>query len=1399
MRHFSRFPHIFLAVAGLALAAVSLSANETRPQLLFLGGSSGSHQTAAMANLLIPVLTDAGFQIKYTEDVTALQKANLDNFDAVILFRDHGDLPADVESDLVSAIEQGKGLIAIHCASHCFRNSERYTRLIGGRFATHEFGEFRTRILDAQHPAMAGLEAFDTTDETYVHNELAEDNQVLMAREDAGRYEPYTWTRQQGKGRVYYTALGHDERTWRQPAFHQLIEKGIRWSLGQLPDPAPPIVVKEDKPLPFSPDDSMKHMHLPQGFRVELFAAEPDITKPIAMTFDARGRLWILESVDYPNDILPEGQGNDRIKICEDTDRDGKADKFTIFAEKLNIPTSLLCYKDGVLVADAPEILFFRDTDGDDRADERQVVFDGFGNRDTHATHANFRYGLDNWIWATIGYSGAKIKIGDRTQVFGAGVFRFRPDGTDLEYLAPTQSNTWGLGFSSVGDVFVSKANDDHALHFAIANRFYEGVRGWFGVGIASIADHKHFHAIASDIRQVDWHGGYTAAAGCTVITGDRFPPEYRERAALVCEPTGHLVHIDFLEPAGSSFVARDGFNLLASTDPWTAPIETQMGPDGVIWMIDWYNYIVRHNPTPPGFETGIGNAYITPDRDHTHGRIYRIVHQEPPASIIALDHLPSAELLAHLGSPNQFIRVTAQRLLVERGDQEVIPKLAAITADEESGLAAMHALWTLEGLGAFASGPSQQVLSAAIGHPNAGTRRTALAIAATCKLAPSELLKKGSLKDPDPHVRLAARLALAEMPEIPAAVGQLLDGLGKDSSDRWMTAATIAALAPSAESFLDAAAKQPGKTSNKEIEAIRVLAGHYARGEETGTVTSLLKALTSAEPEVAAAALEGLDHGWPTNRIPADRTAWEADLAILLDRLPLRDGQFAISLARKWQASDEFTSRLTERKARWLERVRQEDLSEVERLEAAEQVIALASDKSSLEAVIGTVSPRVSPEYARGLIESLAKSKSPDVADVMLGYWARLTPEPRRAAIATLLTRNAWSKRLVEKLSDGSIERSDLSIDQMQRLLRHRDKEIASSAARILEASGAVAESNRQAVLDRLLPLAEKQGDAHRGREVFEKNCAKCHRHGSLGQSIGPDLTGVAARKRGEILADVLDPNRSVEGNFRQYTVATADGRVLTGLLLAESKTAVELLDSEAKKHVVLREDIDEMVGSKLSVMPEGFEKLPEEDLVSLLDFLTTRGKYLPLPIGKAATIVSTVGMFYSKEAPEQRLIFDTWGPKEVFGVPFQLIDPRNDQIPNAILLHSPQGEITQEMPKSVRVECNSPAKAIHLLSGVSGWGFPATGPGSVSMIIRLKYQDGGSEEHPLINGRHFADYIRVVDVPDSKLAYELRGRQLRYLVVTPQRGDVIQEIELVKGTDISAPVVMAITVESP
>jgi hypothetical protein len=206
----------------------------------------------------------------------------------------------------------------------------------------------------------------------------------------------------------------------------------------------------------------------------------------------------------------------------------------------------------------------------------------------------------------------------------------------------------------------------------------------------------------------------------------------------------------------------------------------------------------------------------------------------------------------------------------------------------------------------------------------------------------------------------------------------------------------------------------------------------------------------------------------------------------------------------------------------------------------------------------------------------------------------------------------------------------------------------------------------------------------------------------------------------------------------------------------------------------------------------------VPPEDIVNLLEFMTQRGQYVPLPLAKAATIVSTRGMFYSEEAQAERLIFSDWSPKTFQGVPFVLVDPNGDRTPNVILLHGPNGKFPPQMPRSVRVPCNMPAKAIHLLSGVCGWGYPYSQERRVSMIVRLHYDDGSTEDHPLRNGEHFADYIRRVDVPGSQFAFALRGQQIRYLAVTPQRDAVIREVEFVKGDDGTAPVVMAATAES-
>jgi hypothetical protein len=284
-----------------------------------------------------------------------------------------------------------------------------------------------------------------------------------------------------------------------------------------------------------------------------------------------------------------------------------------------------------------------------------------------------------------------------------------------------------------------------------------------------------------------------------------------------------------------------------------------------------------------------------------------------------------------------------------------------------------------------------------------------------------------------------------------------------------------------------------------------------------------------------------------------------------------------------------------------------------------------------------------------------------------------------------------------------------------------------------------------------------------------------------------------MAVHPKSHLLIEIMDPNRSVEGNYRMWIAVLKSGRVVQGLLASESKSAVELIDADAKKIPIQRDDLEELTATTKSLMPEGFEKqLKADDVVNLLEFLTARGKYLPLPIEKFATSVSTKGMFFDEKSTIERMVFADWGPKIFEGVPFRLVDPAGDR---------PNGTQAPKMPRSVELPINSSVAAIHLLSGVGGWASQGGGGGkSVSLTAKIRYADGTTEDHPLRNGVEFADYIRRVDVPGSKFAFGFKGgQQIRYLAIRPKRTEPIAAIDFVRGNDSVAPIIMAVTLEFP
>jgi putative membrane-bound dehydrogenase-like protein len=565
---------------------------------------------------------------------------------------------------------------------------------------------------------------------------------------------------------------------------------------------------------PLSPQDSMRYTQVPADFELKLFAAEPDVVMPMYVSWDERGRAWVVEGRDYPHGLVPEGQpGLATVKICEDTDGDGRADKFTVFADGLNLATSLVFADGGVIVSEARHMLFLKDTDGDDKADIRRPILPGWGTGDTHAMQSNLGRGFDNWLYGAVGYSNFRGTVGGETMQFGQGVFRFRPDGSALQFLHQFNNNTWGFGLNAAGDVFGSTANGNPTFYGYLpayilnptqpnGGRGGGGGPGGFRPGYRlgppgandvpaanvrrlqsakSMAPGMRMHPNTPNVRMVDNFGGYTAGAGHAFMVSDALPARLQGKA-LVTEPTAKLIGMMDIQPDGGGYRADDGFNLLASTDEWMSPVFADVGPDGAVWVIDFYSFIIQHNPTPnvqgAGIKatTGQGGAYKTENdlRDQSHGRIYRVVWKDGPRSAIkSLAKANTSELVAALDSGNQFWSLTGQRLIVDNKKTDAVPALKKRVASGKGGKGAIHALWSLEGLGALDKDTHQKALL----DKDPAVRRNAIRALPANEAGRQLFFSSPVIQDPDLITRQAAFVKLAEfptLPEIETVVAQL-------------------------------------------------------------------------------------------------------------------------------------------------------------------------------------------------------------------------------------------------------------------------------------------------------------------------------------------------------------------------------------------------------------------------------------------------------------------------------------------------------------------------------------------------------------------------------------------------------------------------------------------------
>jgi putative membrane-bound dehydrogenase-like protein len=1383
-----------------------LPAAPRRVQVLFLG-DNGHHVPLERCRDVASVMGQRGIDLIYTDDINDLNPQTLGRYDVLMLYANITKIAPEQEKALLDFVESGHGFAPIHCASYCFLNSAKITALTGARFKSHNTGVFKETIAKPDHPIEKGLNAIESWDETYVHEMHNEQNrEVLSYRVEGDHKEPYTWTRTEGKGRVFYTAWGHDERTWQNENFQNLLERGLRWAAGawalqpqpkredfsykqeNIPFYVPPkaagIVQKPitEMQQPISPQLSMTHMTVRPGFEVKLVASDPDIKKPICMAFDERGRLWVAETFDYPNNMQEPGQGHDQITLCEDTRGTGVCDKFTVFADKLSIPTSMIFANGGLIVSQAPDMLFLKDTRGTGHADERKVLFTGWGTRDTHAGPSNLRYGFDNWIYGTVGYSGFDGTVGGEHLKFGAGVYRFKPDGSKLEFLGSTTNNTWGLGLSEDNLVFGSTANNNPSWYASVANRYYEQLSGWPASRFEPIADTQHFYPITSRVRQVDFHGSYTAAAGHALYTARSFPKSYWNRISFVTEPTGHIVGQFILEPKGSDFVARNDFNLLSSDDEWTAPIAAEVGPDGSVWMIDWYNFIVQHNPIPRGWPLGKGGAYESPLRDKRHGRVFRITWKDgTPSKTFDLSGAKNETLLEALKSPNMFWRMQAQRLLVEHGDKSVIPalkKLASDTTVDEIGLnpTVIHALWIIHGLGDFDGSDHEANALAGLDmrHTSAGVRKAAVDVLPRTAESLSAILDANILGDRDAQVRKNTLLAISEMPASEQAGAAIYAALHdkQNVDDRWiMDAAAVAAAAHDAGFLKAAFAAHPGSAQNAvaqvqgtsnlipnpsfeeldgdkprawevrdysgeathdivkeghrsdhclritskagadasmfvdvpvepdtdyvlsawiktqklgvagggigallnvhgtpyktpaikgsnewqivtvgfnsgkvkkisinclfggwghakgaafyddvrlvkgqleglagvEGRVIGVAAGQYAHRGPVDSVVPMLEVAQHANPALAEVVIDGLANGWPRGVSPKlDETAAQ-QLRKIMDGLPASSRDGLIALAGRWGHPELFAGQASGVVDALRKSVTDSSLDADKRVDAGKRLIMIDDSPAAAEFVLKQITPNQPPAVQVGLLDALAQSRDPKLGDLLVGAYAGLTPGAQKETLQILIGKTLWVPALLTGIDSGKIDNRDVLQQQWTVLQSNPDEKISARAAELQKKTGHAPSADRKEIVDKFLPIANKEGDPAKGKLVFEQNCMVCHTLEGRGAKVGPELTGVGARPRPDLIGKILDPNRSIEGTYRQWIVKTKSGDVIAGRIFAENKASIEIMDATAKLHEIQRDDIDRLVPTSKTLMPEGFEQLGEDKLVDLLSYLAT------------------------------------------------------------------------------------------------------------------------------------------------------------------------------------------------
>ena len=977
---------------------------------------------------------------------------------------------------------------------------------------------------------------------------------------------------------------------------------------------------------PYSPKEALQTFRIEPGFRIEPFIAEPDIRSPVAIEFDENGRIYVVENPGYPLNV--DGKVG-RIILLEDTDGNGRPDRRTIFADKLTLPTGVMRWKKGVLVTDAPDVLYFEDTNGDGTAEVRRVVLTGFAFTNPQHTVNSPIYGLDNWIYLAhegpataivfpnqFGDRGGNVRFPDRPDAPSLEparrMVRFRPDTGQLEYLS--SSTQFGHSFDAWGHHF-TVSNEDHIRQEVVrASYLVRNPHLPIGSAMERISDHRpaaDVYPIAQNgrVEMLSGVGSFTSACGITVYLGGAFPSSLGH-FALVAEPAQSLVHRDVLTPQGATHVARrarEGVEFLASTDPWFRPVNFYVGPDGAIYLVDYYRLMVEHP------EWTATHTHHSPDlyKGDDRGRVYRISPESPlpfPGKI-RLGEASTGQLVQLLASPNIWWRRTAQRLLVDRGTADSAELLTRMFESTQSSVARVHALWTLDGLNKL----EVRYIERALADPEAGVRENAILLAEPRLVGHAGLVEK-LLKmetDPDDRVQfqLLSTLGGIDSPASHAAQHRLL---AANIDDPWMQIAALSAASDRAPELFRRAAAFTGERTDARARLFRqigtVIGARRNPVEVRQMLTTILRTSSTGSSWWRAASLDGLAQGLGVSRqtSPAGSNGAGGSTALgenlLLTLFDRPDADVRRASLRVLAATG-----LPARAAPLLRRAAATaQAGDEDPAMRADSIGLLAlGDPQANEALFKTLIDPKQPEAVQtAAARALGRVKGAAIGTYFVARWKAMTPAVRMEAADAMFLDPERPKQLLEAIRTGTVQPWTLQFRHRRQLLMSRDVALREAARSLLEEKA----GDRDEVLKRYHAALERDGDPQRGRLVFERVCAKCHKLNGLGNDVGPDLATIRNRTPQLILPDIIMPSRSIAQNYESYVVETKSSGIIVGVMGAQTPTTITIRHEGAAEDVIRRDDIIDMRITELSAMPADVDKLVTVDeMADLLEFLKT------------------------------------------------------------------------------------------------------------------------------------------------------------------------------------------------